>query len=116
VSDDCIFCRIASGEIPAIIVHETPGTVAFRDISPKAPVHALVITRAHHVDVGALAEADPALAAELLDATTEVARIEGVTGSGYRLIFNCGPNSGQEVAHVHAHVMGGRPLGPMLSS
>jgi histidine triad (HIT) family protein len=116
VSDDCIFCRIAAGEIPTTIVHETPGTVAFRDISPKAPVHTLVITRAHHGDVGALAKADPALAAELLDATTEVARIEGVTDGGYRLIFNCGPDSGQEVAHVHAHVMGGRPLGPMLSS
>jgi histidine triad (HIT) family protein len=116
VSDDCIFCRIVAGEIPATIVHETPGTVAFRDISPKAPVHALVITRTHHADVAALAKADTALAAELLDAATEVARIEGVAESGYRLIFNSGPDSGQEVAHVHAHVMGGQPLGPMICS
>ncbi len=114
MSDDCIFCRIAAGEIPATIVHETPGTVAFRDIGPKAPVHTLVITRDHHEDVAALAAADPALAGELLGAAAEVARAEGVGDSGYRLIFNSGPDSGQEVPHVHAHVMGGQRLGPML--
>jgi histidine triad (HIT) family protein len=112
--DDCLFCRIVAGEIPATVVHETPNTLAFRDIAPKAPVHVLVITRDHHEDVAALAAADPALASEVLACAAEVARAEGLGGRGYRLMFNSGPDSGQEVAHVHAHVMGGRPLGPMI--
>jgi histidine triad (HIT) family protein len=112
---DCLFCRIVAGEIPATIVHETTGTLAFRDIAPKAPVHTLVITKAHHADMAALAAADPPLAGELLGASAEVARVERVENGGYRLIFNSGPDSGQEVAHVHAHVLGGQPLGPMLS-
>jgi histidine triad (HIT) family protein len=116
VSDNCLFCRIVAGEIPATIVHESADTLAFRDIAPKAPVHVLVITKAHHPNVAALAAADPALAGQLLDAAGEVARAEGVEDGGYRLMFNSGPNAGQEVAHVHAHVLGGRPLGPMLCS
>ena len=114
MSDDCLFCRIVAGEIPATIVHETADTLAFRDIAPKAPVHVLVVTKAHHPNVAALVAADPALAGELLDAATEVARAEGVADGGYRLMFNSGPNAGQEVDHVHAHVLGGGPLGPML--
>jgi histidine triad (HIT) family protein len=112
--DNCLFCRIAAGEIPATVVHETPNTLAFRDIAPKAPVHVLVITKQHHADVAAVAAADPALAGEVLGSAAEVARAEGLAERGYRLMFNSGPDSGQEVAHVHAHVLGGRPLGPML--
>ncbi|GAA5184872.1 histidine triad nucleotide-binding protein [Rugosimonospora acidiphila] len=112
--DNCLFCRIVAGEIPATVVHETPGTLAFRDIAPKAPVHVLVITKEHHVDVAAVAAADPALAGEVLGAAAEVARGEGIEERGYRVMFNSGPDSGQEVAHVHAHVLGGKPLGPML--
>jgi histidine triad (HIT) family protein len=114
VTADCLFCRIVAGEIPATIVHETPGTVAFRDIGPKAPVHVLVIPRAHHADVAAVAGADPALAGEILAAAAEVARAEGLAGDGYRVIFNTGAHGGQEVFHVHAHVVGGAPLGPMV--
>jgi histidine triad (HIT) family protein len=112
--DDCLFCRIAAGEIPANVVHETRNTLAFRDIAPKAPVHVLVITKDHHADVAALAAADPALAGEVLASAAEVARAEGIEERGYRLMFNSGPDSGQEVAHVHAHLLGGQPLGPML--
>jgi histidine triad (HIT) family protein len=112
--DNCLFCRIAAGEIPATVVHETPNTLAFRDIAPKAPVHVLVITKEHHADVAAVAAADPALAGEVLGSAAEVARAEGLAERGYRLMFNSGPDSGQEVAHVHAHVLGGRSLGPML--
>jgi len=115
VTNDCLFCRIAAGEIPATIVHETESTLAFRDIGPKAPVHVLVIPRVHYADVAALAEADPALAGELLAATAAVARAEGLRDQGYRTIFNSGGYGGQEVFHVHAHVVGGQPLGPMLS-
>jgi len=87
-----------------------------RDIGPKAPVHVLVIPRAHHEDVAALAEADPALAGELLAAAAAVAKAEGLRGPGFRVIFNAGEHGGQEVFHVHAHVVGGAPLGPMLAS
>jgi len=114
VSDTCLFCRIAAGEIPATVVHETGTTLAFRDIGPKAPVHVLVIPKAHHANVGELAEADPALAGAVLAAAGAVAKAEGLTGDGYRIIFNTGPHSGQEVDHAHAHVLGGAPLGPML--
>jgi histidine triad (HIT) family protein len=115
VSDNCLFCRISAGEIPATIVYETGTVLAFRDISPQAPVHVLVIPRAHHEDVAALAEADPGLAAEVLAAAAAVAKAEGVHGPGFRVIFNTGDHSGREVFHVHAHVVGGAPLGPMLA-
>jgi histidine triad (HIT) family protein len=112
----CLFCRIVSGEIPAKVIHETGRTLAFRDINPKTPVHVLVIPRDHHEDVAALAAADPALAAEVLQAAADVAVAEGVAESGYRLLFNTGPDSGQEVFHVHAHVLGGRPLGALTGA
>jgi len=115
VTNDCLFCRIVAGEIPATVVHETETTLAFRDISPKAPVHVLVIPKAHHVDVASLAQADPGLAGEVLAAAATVADNEGLLLDGYRLMFNTGRNGGQEVFHVHAHVLGGAPLGPMLA-
>jgi histidine triad (HIT) family protein len=114
VTKDCLFCKIAAGEIPATVVHETDQTLAFRDIAPQAPAHVLVIPKAHHADLAALVAADPGLAGVVLDAAAEVAKAEDVAADGYRIIFNSGPNSGQEVLHVHAHVLGGRPLGPML--
>jgi len=114
VTSDCLFCRIVAGEIPAKVVHETETTLAFRDIGPKAPVHVLVIPKAHHADVADLAAADPALAGDLLAAVSAVAAAEGVLTSGFRVIFNSGPDGGQEVFHVHAHILGGHPLGPML--
>jgi histidine triad (HIT) family protein len=115
VTSDCLFCRVVAGEIPATVVHETDTTLAFRDIGPKAPVHVLVIPKAHHRDVATLAEADPALAGEVLAAAAAVAQAEGLREDGYRVIFNVGRNGGQEVFHVHAHVVGGRPLGPMVA-
>jgi len=110
----CLFCRIVAGEISATVVHETERTLAFRDIGPKAPVHVLVIPKEHHENVGALAAGDPGLAAEVLRVAAEVAVAEGVDKSGYRVLFNTGPDSGQEVLHVHAHVLGGRPLGALV--
>ena len=114
MDNDCLFCRIVAGEIPATVVHETPTTLAFRDIDPKAPVHVLVIPKAHHRDVLALA-GDPQAAADVLAAAAAVAAAEGLTGDGFRLIFNTGAHGGQDVFHVHAHVVGGKPLGPMVS-
>lgn len=113
---DCLFCRIVAGEIPATVVHETDSVLAFRDIYPKAPVHVLVIPKTHYADVASLAQADPRLAGEVLAVVGAVAAAEGVADSGFRTIFNTGPDSGMEVSHAHAHVLGGRPLGPMVVS
>jgi len=115
VDKDCLFCRIVAGDIPATVVHETDTTLAFRDIDPKAPVHVLVIPKDHHADVVALAAADPRVAADVLAAAAAVAEAEGLLPGGFRLMFNSGRDAGQEVFHVHAHVLGGRPLGPMLA-
>lgn len=114
MTDTCLFCRIVAGEIPATVVHDSDDTLAFRDINPQAPEHILVITKTHHTDVGSLAAADPALAGKLLAAVASVAADAGLVDSGYRVIFNTGSDSGQEVDHVHAHVLGGTPLGPMV--
>jgi histidine triad (HIT) family protein len=104
---DCLFCRIVAGEIPADVVAETEDTLAFRDINPQAPVHVLVIPKEHHVDLAALAAADPALAGRLCATAGAVAKQEGVEGA-FRLVFNTGAAVGQSVFHVHGHVLGGR--------
>ncbi|ADU08965.1 histidine triad nucleotide-binding protein [Micromonospora aurantiaca] len=111
---DCLFCRIVAGEIPATIVRETATTLAFRDIDPKAPTHVLVIPKEHYADVATLAQGAPELAGEVLQTAAVVAEEEGLTVDGFRLMFNTGPYGGQEVFHVHAHLLGGAPLGPML--
>ncbi|WUH96688.1 histidine triad nucleotide-binding protein [Spirillospora sp. NBC_00431] len=107
---DCLFCKIVSGDVPAKIVRESAGTVAFRDINPQAPTHVLVIPREHHPDVGGLAAADAGLLAELVREAHQVAVDEGVAEAGYRVVFNTGAQAGQTVFHVHAHVLGGRGL------
>ena len=108
--EDCLFCKIVRGEIPATLVHETETTVAFRDISPKAPVHVLVIPKAHHANVAELGAADPALGGQVLAAVEAVATKEGVRDS-FRVVFNTGPAMGQTVFHVHAHLLGGGSTG-----
>ncbi|HEX8628266.1 MAG TPA: histidine triad nucleotide-binding protein [Catenuloplanes sp.] len=115
MDNDCLFCRIVAGDIPATKVYETDTTLAFRDIRPQAPVHVLVIPKAHHADVLALATADPALAGEVLASAAVVAEGAGLSGDGFRVILNTGRHAGQEVFHVHAHVVGGQQLGPMLA-
>ena len=107
---DCLFCRIATGEVPATLVAETDRTIAFRDISPQAPTHVLVVPREHHADLAAVTGADPGLATAVLTAAVAVARQEGLAG-GYRLVTNTGQDAGQSVQHLHVHVLGGRGLG-----
>jgi histidine triad (HIT) family protein len=107
---DCLFCGIAAGEIPATIVSRNPRTIAFRDINPQAPVHVLVIPRDHHANLAELAAVGGDLLADLVDHAHQVAVDEGIADSGYRVVFNTGPEAGQTVAHVHAHVLGGRPM------
>ncbi|KUJ70678.1 histidine triad (HIT) protein [Streptomyces albus subsp. albus] len=105
---DCLFCKIAAGEVPADVVRETETTLAFRDINPQAPTHVLVIPKVHHPDAASLAAAEPVIAADLLREAGEVARAEQVDGTGFRIIFNTGTGAGQTVFHAHAHVLGGR--------
>lgn len=107
---DCLFCKIVAGQIPATVVHESETTLAFRDISPKAPVHVLVIPKAHHANVAELGAADPELAGQVLAGVASVAEAEGVAGS-FRVVFNTGEAMGQTVFHVHAHVLAGAPTG-----
>ncbi|GAA4079502.1 histidine triad nucleotide-binding protein [Actinomadura miaoliensis] len=107
---DCLFCKIVSGDVPAKVVRESARTVAFRDINPQAPTHVLVIPRDHHPSVADLAAADAGLLAEVLSEAHQVAVDEGVAETGYRVVFNTGPQAGQTVFHVHAHVLGGRGL------
>jgi len=110
VTSDCLFCRIVAKELPSTVVYETDEVLAFRDINPQAPTHVVVIPKAHYPDAASLAEADPALAGAVLAAAAAVARQEGVAESGYRLVFNTGPDAGQSVFHVHCHVLGGRSI------
>jgi histidine triad (HIT) family protein len=107
---DCLFCKIVAGDVPATLVAETDRVLAFRDIAPQAPVHVLVATKEHYPDMAALATERPSLAGELLAVATEVARDEGVTETGYRLVVNTGTGAGQTVFHVHVHVLGGRSM------
>ncbi|MCW2883761.1 MAG: histidine triad family protein [Streptosporangiaceae bacterium] len=108
---DCLFCKVVSGEVPADIVRDSARTLAFRDINPQAPTHVLVIPKDHHPSVNELAMADPELLAEVLREAHEVAVADGIAETGYRVVFNTGPQAGQTVFHVHAHLLGGRGLG-----
>ncbi|GGV03934.1 histidine triad nucleotide-binding protein [Actinomadura cremea] len=107
---DCLFCKIVSGDVPAKTVRSSDRAVAFRDINPQAPTHVLVIPKDHHPTVGELAAADAELLAEVLREAHQVAVDEGVSDTGYRVVFNTGAQAGQTVFHVHAHVLGGRGL------
>ena len=107
---DCLFCGIASGEIPAKTVRESSRAIAFRDINPQAPTHVLVIPRDHYPNLAALAAAGDGLLDEVATLAGQIAEDEGVAGSGYRVVFNTGADAGQTVHHVHAHLLGGRPL------
>ena len=106
-SENCVFCRIVRGEIPATLVATNDAAIAFRDLDAKAPVHVLVIPRKH---VASLAESDdPVVLGEVLTLAAEVARQEGLE-AGYRVVINTGPDGGQTVHHLHAHVLGGRNM------
>lgn len=107
---DCLFCRIAAGDVAAARVLESPRTIAFRDINPQAPVHVLVIPKEHFPDLAALAAADGGLVEEMAAQALLVASAEGMAEAGYRIVFNTGTDGGQTVAHVHAHVLGGRAM------
>lgn len=105
---DCLFCRIIAGEIPADVVAETEGALAFRDVNPQAPLHVLVVPRAHVANAAELAATDPATVAELVRVARQVAVDAGY--EDYRMVFNTGEGAGQSVFHAHLHVLAGRVL------
>ncbi len=111
---DCIFCKIAGGEIPSNFIWQDENVVAFHDINPRAPVHVLIVPKRHVVTYDELGEGDAGLMVSMAKAVTAVARAEGVVDSGYRLLVNNGPDGHQEVPHLHMHLFGGRPLGSMI--
>jgi histidine triad (HIT) family protein len=108
VADDCLFCRIVRKEIPAKIVAETEECVAFRDITPQAPVHILIVPRRH---VPTLSHADdPVMIGQLALLAADLAKKEGIAESGYRTVINTNSDAGQTVFHVHLHLLGGRAM------
>jgi histidine triad (HIT) family protein len=108
---DCLFCGIVAGDIPADLVAESDRTIAFRDINPQAPTHVLVVPKDHYPDLAALAAADADVLAEVAGQAHRVAVAEGIDAGGYRVVVNTGPEAGQTVFHVHAHLLGGRRMG-----
>lgn len=105
---DCLFCSIVEGEVPADVVFENDHVIAFKDINPQAPYHALVIPRQHVATVAEL-ETD-GMMDELTRAANFLARQEGIVEDGYRLVVNCNENGGQAVYHLHMHILGGRAM------
>jgi histidine triad (HIT) family protein len=111
MTDGCIFCRIAAGEIPATVVDRADGVIAIEDLTPQAPTHVLVIPSEHHDTVADLAASgDDALLARVFAMAATIGRQRG-GDDGFRLVVNSGPDAGQSVGHVHVHVLAGRSLG-----
>jgi histidine triad (HIT) family protein len=110
-----IFSRIIAKEIPADIVFQDDRVTAFRDINPQAPTHILIVPNKEIPTANDVTDADEAVLGHMLVVAKQIAEQEGLASSGYRLLINCGEHGGQEVYHLHLHLLGGRPLGPMLA-
>ena len=106
---DCLFCKIIAGEIPSTKVYEDESVYAFRDIGPQAPVHVLVVPKAHIASVDEVNGENAALVAKIFEAIPKIAKAEGLV-NGYRVITNCGEDGCQSVKHLHFHVLGGKKL------
>lgn len=108
--NDCIFCKIAAGEVDADVVHKGDDVVAFRDANPQAPTHILIIPKDHVESARAVKDRHGDLLAEMFHVATHLAKAEGVDRGGWRLVTNVGPNAGQSVHHLHLHLLGGRQM------
>ena len=106
---DCIFCKIIAGSIPSTKVYEDETILAFRDIAPQAPTHVLVVPKVHMEDTNAVTAENSAVIAHIFEVIPQIAKAEGLH-NGYRVISNCGPDSGQMVPHLHFHILGGKTL------
>jgi histidine triad (HIT) family protein len=107
----CLFCDIAAGTIPSKKVYEDEALLAFHDISPKAPTHILVIPKRHVTAITDVVAGDDELVGSMVRRATELAKAQGLAERGFRLVFNCGPDAGYSVFHIHLHLLGGRVLG-----
>lgn len=113
MSKDCIFCKIVKGEIPTEKIYEDEHVVAFNDISPKSPTHVLVVPKRHVASLNEVKPDDMSMMPQIFSAIQTIAAKQGVTEDGYRVIVNTNKSAGQEVFHIHFHIMGGRQLGSM---
>ena len=107
---DCLFCRIIAGEIPAGLIHQDEELVAFKDISPQAPLHVLIVPRKHIASLNDLAPDDDALVGSMLRRAAALAKANGYEERGYRTVFNTNREAGQTVFHIHLHLLAGRSL------
>ncbi|MGD0886450.1 MAG: histidine triad nucleotide-binding protein [Thermodesulfovibrionales bacterium] len=107
---DCIFCKIIEKKVPANIVYEDELTLAFEDVNPQAPVHTLIIPKKHIPTLLDLKDDDNNLVAHLVKVANRIAKDKGIAEKGFRIVTNCNPESGQEVYHIHLHVLGGRRM------
>lgn len=112
--EDCIFCKIIKGEIPSEKVYEDEETIAFKDIQPAAPIHILVIPKKHIDTLLNIKEEDSYLIAHIYQVINKIAKDMGVEKEGFRVIANCGKDAGQEVMHIHFHILAGRKLGAKI--
>lgn len=112
--DNCLFCKIIKGEIPSTKVYEDNEILAFRDINPVAPVHVLVIPKKHIASLAELQQEDENLIGKIYSVINKIAKQENILEKGYRVIVNCGEDGGQEVKHLHFHLIGGKKLGTKL--
>ncbi len=112
--DDCIFCKIVKGEIPSEKVYEDEKVLAFKDINPVTPIHVLVIPKKHFKDVLDVKEEDKEIIADLFQSINKIAKILGIEENGFRVINNCGKDAGQEVMHLHFHLLAGKKLGAKI--
>jgi len=108
--DNCIFCKIANGEIPSNKVYEDEKVLAFRDIKPVAPVHILVVPKKHYASIMDIAGEEMDITAHVSTVIQRIAKEEGIAADGFRVVINCGKNGGQEVDHLHYHILAGRNL------
>ncbi|MGI1671611.1 MAG: histidine triad nucleotide-binding protein [Neptuniibacter sp.] len=108
---DCLFCKIINKEIPADIIYEDEHVIAFNDISPQAPTHALIIPRKHIATLNDVQAEDEALVGHMVKTAATIAEQLGFDENGYRTVFNCNPHGGQTVYHIHLHLLGGKPMG-----
>ncbi|MCR4707415.1 MAG: histidine triad nucleotide-binding protein [Clostridiales bacterium] len=113
--NDCLFCKIAAGQIPSSKVYEDDLVFAFRDIAPQAKAHILVIPKKHVQDLTAAVQEDDALLSHLMRTAAKVAELEGIAKTGYRVVSNCGSDGCQSVPHLHLHVLGGEKLSEKMA-
>ena len=115
MSEETIFSKIIRKEIPSNIVYQDERVTAFKDIDPKAPIHILIIPNKIIPTTNDIEETDEGLIGHLFTVAAQIAKEKGIDKDGYRLIMNCNDHGGQEVFHLHLHLLGGKPLGPMIS-